>query len=52
MAKLRVGVVSPERELWSGEADMVIAKTVDGEIVLCLHTLPCSVFLSRAASCA
>ncbi|GLW24671.1 MULTISPECIES: F0F1 ATP synthase subunit epsilon [Microbispora] len=32
MAKLRVGVVSPERELWTGEADMVIAKTVDGEI--------------------
>jgi F-type H+-transporting ATPase subunit epsilon len=25
-------VVSPEREIWSGEADMVIAKTVDGEI--------------------
>lgn len=32
MAKLQVGVVSPEREIWSGEADMVIAKTVDGEI--------------------
>lgn len=32
MAKLRVGFVSPERELWSGEADMVIAKTVEGEI--------------------
>ncbi|PZG44671.1 F0F1 ATP synthase subunit epsilon [Spongiactinospora gelatinilytica] len=32
MAKLRVGVVSPEREIWSGEADMVIAKTVEGEI--------------------
>ncbi|WP_344855224.1 F0F1 ATP synthase subunit epsilon [Planomonospora alba] len=32
MAKLRVGVVSPEREIWSGEAEMVIAKTVDGEI--------------------
>ncbi|MFF0310140.1 F0F1 ATP synthase subunit epsilon [Streptosporangium sp. NPDC004379] len=32
MAKLRVGVVSPERELWSGEADMVIAKTIEGEI--------------------
>ncbi|MBG0828336.1 F0F1 ATP synthase subunit epsilon [Planomonospora sp. ID67723] len=32
MAKLRVGVVSPEREIWSGDADMVIAKTVDGEI--------------------
>ncbi|MEV7806391.1 F0F1 ATP synthase subunit epsilon [Microbispora sp. NPDC088329] len=32
MAKLRVGVVSPEREIWTGDADMVIAKTVDGEI--------------------
>ncbi|GIH90060.1 F0F1 ATP synthase subunit epsilon [Planobispora siamensis] len=32
MAKLRVGVVSPEREIWSGEADMVIAKTIEGEI--------------------
>ncbi|GAA1261359.1 F0F1 ATP synthase subunit epsilon [Sphaerisporangium rubeum] len=32
MAKLRIGVVSPEREIWAGEADMVIAKTVDGEI--------------------
>jgi F-type H+-transporting ATPase subunit epsilon len=32
VAKLRVGFVSPEREIWSGEADMVIAKTVDGEI--------------------
>jgi F-type H+-transporting ATPase subunit epsilon len=32
MAKLHIGVVSPEREIWSGEADMVIAKTVDGEI--------------------
>ncbi|WP_055477790.1 F0F1 ATP synthase subunit epsilon [Sphaerimonospora mesophila] len=32
MAKLHVGFVSPERELWSGEADMVIAKTVEGEI--------------------
>ncbi|GAA0430075.1 ATP synthase epsilon chain [Acrocarpospora corrugata] len=32
VAKLRVGVVSPEREIWSGDADMVIAKTVDGEI--------------------
>ncbi|ADG87625.1 hypothetical protein TBS_23550 [Thermobispora bispora] len=32
MSKLRVGFVSPEREIWTGEADMVIAKTVDGEI--------------------
>lgn len=32
MAKLRVELVSPERQLWSGEADMVIARTLDGEI--------------------
>jgi F-type H+-transporting ATPase subunit epsilon len=32
VAKLRVELVSPERELWSGEADMVIARTLDGEI--------------------
>lgn len=32
MAKLRVELVSPERELWSGEAEMVIARTLDGEI--------------------
>jgi F-type H+-transporting ATPase subunit epsilon len=29
---MRVAVVSPEREVWSGEADMVIARTVDGEL--------------------
>jgi F-type H+-transporting ATPase subunit epsilon len=32
VAKLRVELVSPERELWSGEAEMVIARTLDGEI--------------------
>ncbi|MFC3995090.1 F0F1 ATP synthase subunit epsilon [Nocardiopsis sediminis] len=30
--KLSVEIVSPERELWAGEGDMVIAKTTDGEI--------------------
>lgn len=30
--KLQVEIVSPERELWAGSAEMVIAKTVDGEI--------------------
>jgi F-type H+-transporting ATPase subunit epsilon len=29
---MRVAIVSPEREVWSGEGDMVIARTVDGEI--------------------
>lgn len=29
---MRVAVVSPESEVWSGEADMVVARTIDGEI--------------------
>lgn len=29
---LQVEVVSPERILWSGEADMVVARTSDGDI--------------------
>ena len=32
MAKLRVALVSPEREVWSGEADFVLARTLEGEI--------------------
>jgi F-type H+-transporting ATPase subunit epsilon len=29
---LHVELVDPEREIWAGEADMVIARTLDGEI--------------------
>ncbi|RFS81911.1 F0F1 ATP synthase subunit epsilon [Actinomadura spongiicola] len=32
MANLRVGLVSPEREIWSGEAKMVVAQTVEGSL--------------------
>lgn len=32
MAALRVFVVSPEREVFSGEAEMVVAKGVDGDV--------------------
>jgi F-type H+-transporting ATPase subunit epsilon len=32
MAALNVSVVSAERELWSGEATQVIARTTEGEI--------------------
>jgi F-type H+-transporting ATPase subunit epsilon len=32
VAKLHVELVSPEREIWAGEADMVVAKTIDGEL--------------------
>ena len=31
---LRVALVEPEGEIWSGEAEMVIARTLDGEIGL------------------
>ena len=32
MSVMQVEVVSAERRLWSGEAQMVVARTVDGEI--------------------
>lgn len=32
MATLKVGLVSPEREIWSGEATQVVAQTVDGQL--------------------
>ncbi len=34
MATLRVELVAAEKAVWSGEAKMVIAKTVEGEIGL------------------
>ncbi|MGI8682311.1 MAG: F0F1 ATP synthase subunit epsilon [Mycobacteriales bacterium] len=32
MAELHVELVSPDRQVWSGEAEMVIARTTEGEI--------------------
>lgn len=32
MAELNVSVVSADREVWSGTASQVVAKTVEGEI--------------------
>ena len=32
MAVLNVSLVSADQEVWSGEASMVVAKTVEGEI--------------------
>lgn len=32
MAGLEVHVVSPEREVWSGDAEMVVAKGIDGDV--------------------
>jgi F-type H+-transporting ATPase subunit epsilon len=32
MATMRVAIVSPEEEIWSGEANFVLARTTDGEL--------------------
>ncbi|MEU6037051.1 F0F1 ATP synthase subunit epsilon [Actinomadura sp. NPDC047616] len=32
MATLKVGLVSPEREVWAGEAKMVVAQTIEGQL--------------------
>ena len=32
MAQLRVALVSPEREVWTGEAEFLVARTLEGEI--------------------
>ena len=37
---MRVAVVSPEDEVWTGEADMVIARTPDGEIGVLAGHIP------------
>jgi F-type H+-transporting ATPase subunit epsilon len=37
---MRVAVVSPEDEVWTGEADMVIARTPDGEIGVLTGHIP------------
>jgi F-type H+-transporting ATPase subunit epsilon len=29
---IRVAIVSPEQEVWSGDADMVVARTTEGDI--------------------
>jgi len=40
MATMRVAVVSPEAEVWSGEAEMVVARTLDGEIGVLPNHIP------------
>ena len=37
---LQVELVSVEREVWSGEADMVVARTTEGEIGILPHPAP------------
>jgi F-type H+-transporting ATPase subunit epsilon len=39
-ATLKVGLVSPEREIWAGEAEQVIAQTIDGEMGILAGHVP------------
>jgi len=43
---LRVAVVSPEREVWSGRAEMVIAKGTDGDVGILADHAPMLIELS------
>lgn len=46
---LEVHVVTPERELWSGQADMVIARGVEGEVGILAGHAPLLIRLAIGA---
>jgi F-type H+-transporting ATPase subunit epsilon len=48
VADLRVTVVSPEREVFSGTADMVVARGVDGEVGIMANHAPMLIELAVA----
>ena len=48
MANLRVTVVSPEREVFAGNADMVVARGVDGEVGILPNHAPMLIELAVA----
>jgi F-type H+-transporting ATPase subunit epsilon len=48
MPDLRVTVVSPEREVFSGTADMVVARGVDGEVGIMSNHAPMLIELAVA----
>ncbi|HEV7934678.1 MAG TPA: F0F1 ATP synthase subunit epsilon [Actinomadura sp.] len=39
-ATLKVGLVSPEREIWAGEAEQVIAQTIEGQMGILAGHVP------------
>jgi len=49
MAVLNVSVVSADREVWSGEASLVVAKTIEGEIGIMPGHQPMLAILSAGA---
>jgi F-type H+-transporting ATPase subunit epsilon len=48
VASLRVTVVSPEREVFAGKADMVVARGVDGEVGILAGHAPMLIELAIA----
>ena len=46
---MRVDVVSPESIVWSGEAEFIVAKTVDGEIGILANHEPLMAALATGA---
>ena len=48
MAQLEVHVVSPEREVFSGPADMVVAKGTDGDVGILPGHAPLLISLAEA----
>jgi F-type H+-transporting ATPase subunit epsilon len=48
MARVQVHVVSPEREIWSGEGDMVVARGMAGEVGILAGHAPMLVELAVA----
>lgn len=46
MPGLEVHIVSPEREVWSGDADMVVAKGTDGDVGILARHAPMLVSLA------
>jgi F-type H+-transporting ATPase subunit epsilon len=48
VASLRVTVVSPEREVFAGQADMVVARGVDGEVGILAGHAPMLIELAIA----
>ena len=47
MARLEVFLVTPEREVWSGEATMVIARGTEGEVGILAGHAPMLIHLAE-----
>ena len=48
MARLEVHVVTPEREVWSGDAETVVAHGVDGDVGILANHAPMLIRLAEA----